>query len=69
MDIRTLQQKKVADLREIAKAMGFSDVNKYKKDSLIDLIVNGNQESQPEPGAGGRGAVWRQCPHFPCAQG
>ncbi len=47
MDIRTLQQKKVADLREIAKAMGFSDVNKYKKDSLIDLIVNGNQESQP----------------------
>lgn len=47
MDIRTLQQKKVADLREIAKAMGFSDVNKYKKDSLIDLIINGNQESQP----------------------
>ena len=47
MDIRTLQQKKVADLREIAKAMGFSDVTKYKKDSLIDLIINGNQESQP----------------------
>ena len=47
MDIRTLQQKKVADLREIAKAMGLLDVTKYKKDALIDLIVNGNIKANP----------------------
>ena len=47
MDIRTLQQKKVADLREIAKAMGLLEVTKYKKDALIDLIVNGNIEANP----------------------
>ena len=45
MDIRTLQQKKVADLREIAKAMGLLEVAKYRKDALIDLIVNGNVEN------------------------
>lgn len=47
MDIRTLQQKKVADLREIAKAMGLLEVTKYKKDALIDLIVNGNIKANP----------------------
>lgn len=46
MDIRTLQLKKVADLREIAKAMGFSELSKYKKEALIDLIVNGNNQSE-----------------------
>ncbi len=42
MEIRTLQQKKVADLREIAKVMGFDGISKLKKDELIDLIINGN---------------------------
>lgn len=46
MDIITLQKKKVADLREIALAMGFTELSKYKKDALIDLIVNGNLESE-----------------------
>lgn len=45
MDIITLQKKKVSDLREIAQAMGFKELSKYKKDALIDLIVNGNLES------------------------
>jgi transcription termination factor Rho len=45
MDVRMLRQKKVADLREIAKAMGYPGVQKYKKDALIDLIVNGNTEN------------------------
>lgn len=51
MDIRTLQLKKVADLREIAKAMGYTELSKYKKDALIDLIVNGNHttETDEEP--------------------
>lgn len=46
MDIITLQKKKVADLREIAQAMGFKELSKYKKDALIDLIVNGNLETE-----------------------
>lgn len=44
MDIRALQLKKVADLREIAKVMGFEGYLKLKKDELIDLIINGNSE-------------------------
>ncbi|MBS7525831.1 transcription termination factor Rho [Fusibacter paucivorans] len=46
MDIRVLRKKKVADLREIAKAMGFANVEKIKKDDLIDMIVNGNVEAE-----------------------
>ncbi|HAS74740.1 MAG TPA: transcription termination factor Rho, partial [Clostridiales bacterium UBA8960] len=46
MDILNLQKKKVSDLREIALAMGFTELSKYKKDALIDLIVNGNLESK-----------------------
>lgn len=45
MEIETLRLKKVADLREIAKAMGFLHITQYKKDELIDLIVNGNTDS------------------------
>ncbi len=45
MDIRTLRLKKVQDLREIAKAMGFENLTKRRKDDLIDLIINGNQET------------------------
>ncbi|GAU75750.1 transcription termination factor Rho [Fusibacter sp. 3D3] len=45
MDIRTLRLKKVQDLREIAKVMGFEDLTRRRKDDLIDLIINGNQES------------------------
>lgn len=45
MDIRTLRLKKVQDLREIAKAMGFEDLTRRRKDDLIDLIINGNQET------------------------
>lgn len=51
MDIRTLQKKKVADLREIAKVMGLIGFEKLKKDELIDLIIGGNvpQENDDEP--------------------
>ena len=48
MEIRTLQQKKVADLREIAKVMGFEGISKLKKDELIDLIINGNSSISNE---------------------
>lgn len=48
MDIRTLQLKKVVDLKEIAKAMGYTELSKYKKDALIDLIVNGNHTIEEE---------------------
>jgi len=42
MEINVLRQKKVVDLREIAKAMGFLRVDRLKKDDLIDMIINGN---------------------------
>ncbi|MBN2898196.1 MAG: transcription termination factor Rho [Clostridia bacterium] len=42
MDIRSLRDKTLADLREIAKAMQIKGVSKLKKDALIDAIVNGN---------------------------
>ncbi len=42
MDINTLKQKKLADLREIAKAMKIKNISKYKKNELIDVIINGN---------------------------
>ncbi len=45
MEVADLRQKKVVDLREIAKSMGFSGLNALKKDALIDLIVNGNCET------------------------
>ncbi|MBE0449901.1 MAG: transcription termination factor Rho [Clostridia bacterium] len=48
MEIETLRLKKVADLREIAKAMGFLHITQYKKDELIDLIVNGNTDTIEE---------------------
>lgn len=48
MDIRTLQLKRVVDLKEIAKAMGYTELSKYKKDALIDLIVNGNHTTEEE---------------------
>lgn len=47
MDIRTLRKKTVADLREIATVMGFKHLTKYRKDGLIDLIVNGNVDREP----------------------
>lgn len=46
MELSDLRQKKVSDLREIAKAMGFSNVSQYKKDALVDLIINGNCEEE-----------------------
>lgn len=48
MEIDQLRVKKVADLREIAKAMKIPHVARYKKDELIDLIVNGNTEEETE---------------------
>lgn len=52
MEIADLRQKKVADLREIAKAMGFKNLTHYKKDALIDLIAGSvatkAAEEQPE---------------------
>jgi len=48
MDIRTIRKKKVVDLREIASAMGIKNVSKLKKDELIDVIINGNDETQEQ---------------------
>lgn len=44
MEISDLRQKKVADLREIAKAMGLKNTTHLKKDALIDAIINGNMQ-------------------------
>jgi len=42
LDIENLKDKTLVDLREIAKAMKIKSVSKYKKDDLIDLIIDGN---------------------------
>jgi transcription termination factor Rho len=46
VDIRNLKDKTIADLREIAKAMQIKGISKFKKDDLIDAIVNGNASAQ-----------------------
>lgn len=42
MDIEKLKDKKLADVKAIAKAMGLKNVSKYNKAQLIDLIIDGN---------------------------
>ena len=46
MDLSILRDKKVADLRVIAKAMGIKGITKYRKDELIDLIVRAGVEEE-----------------------
>lgn len=46
MDRKELQSKKIAELREIAVALGI-DINKKKKDELVEAIAGGNQEETP----------------------
>lgn len=48
MDINKLKDKKLLDIKAIAKAMGMKNVSKYNKAQLIDLIIDGNM-NQPEP--------------------
>lgn len=42
MDITKLKDKKLVDIKAIAKAMGMKNVSKYNKSELIDLIIDGN---------------------------
>jgi len=46
LDLSILRDKKVADLRVIAKAMGIKGITKYRKDELIDLIVRAGVEEE-----------------------
>ncbi|NLJ97810.1 MAG: transcription termination factor Rho [Tissierellia bacterium] len=39
MDSSILRDKKLADLRVIAKTMGIKSISRYRKDELIDLII------------------------------
>ena len=40
MDIRLLEEKNLADLREIAKLAGIKSTAKYKKDELLQLLID-----------------------------
>ncbi len=40
-----MADKSLTDLREIAKMMGLKSITKYRKDELIDLIMNGGAKS------------------------
>ena len=40
MDIRLLEEKNLADLREIAKIAGVKGAAKYKKDELLQLLID-----------------------------
>ena len=48
MDRAVLEAKKLIDLREIAKALGMKNVIKYRKQELIDAIVEGGVPATPE---------------------
>ncbi|MDO5112725.1 MAG: Rho termination factor N-terminal domain-containing protein, partial [Clostridia bacterium] len=39
-----LLEKSLSDLREIAKLQGVKSVTKYRKNELVDLIMNGGKE-------------------------
>ena len=45
MEIETLQEKTLVDLKEIAKVMGLKGISKLKKDELIDHIIDGNSQN------------------------
>ena len=47
MDEKTLKAKKVAELREIAKAFGIEGYLKLKKSELIDALMHMGDEEQP----------------------
>ncbi|NLJ79315.1 MAG: transcription termination factor Rho [Tissierellia bacterium] len=46
MDLSILRDKKVADLRVIAKAMGIKGITRYRKNELIDLIEKAGLEEE-----------------------
>lgn len=48
MNQEELMGKKVGDLREIAKAMGMPSPYKFKKDELISMIMNPEEEEEVE---------------------
>lgn len=48
MDSVQLENKKLSDLREIAKTLGIKGYSKYKKNDLIDIIMNKGKEEDKE---------------------
>ncbi len=48
MDSSVLRKKKLEDLRIIAKTMGIKSVTTYRKDQLIDLIMENAIEEKDE---------------------
>lgn len=59
LDKADLNKKTVVQLREIAKALQIKSVTKYKKEELIDLIVNNSHDHSMEqhPSKGDRQAI------------
>lgn len=52
MDVQTLAQKKIDEIKKIAKELGIKNLTKYKKAELIEEIVkqeNAKEESQKKP--------------------
>jgi len=48
LDINELKKKKVADLRQIAKAMNLENYNKMKKDELVEFVASAGNPQKPE---------------------
>lgn len=48
MDSSILQEKKLEDLRVIAKTLGIKSITKYRKQELIDLILENIEEDKKE---------------------
>ena len=51
MELDILKDKKVAELREIAKALGIQDAAKLKKKEIVDLLTRMHEEAEKEKAA------------------
>ena len=47
-----LLEKSLGDLREIAKLQGVKSITKYRKNELVDIIMNGGAKPQDADKAG-----------------
>ncbi len=45
MELQVLQKKTLAQLKEIAKAMGIKNLSKYRKDALVEEILNNDHSA------------------------
>ena len=68
MDRTALEGKKLADLREIAKAMGMKNIVKYRKSELIDVIEGGGDPAPDKAPPGKTKKVSKEAAETPAKE-